>query len=124
MSRWTYDLCERLIKLKKAGKTSREVAAELGCGFSERAINARWVNIRRALGMPIDAPGRPSKNGVPVRESRKVQTDMAGTRRVIATEAAKQARASLPEPVSTTALLCGDPLPGRSALDQKRGVPT
>jgi hypothetical protein len=29
---------------------------------------------------------------------------------------------SLPPPPTTTARLCGDPLPGRSALDQKRAA--
>lgn len=37
-----------------------------------------------------------------------------------AVEIARQQQLKLPQPASITAWVCGDPLPGRSALDQKR----
>lgn len=40
-----------------------------------------------------------------------------------AMERARMRNARAPEPQSLTAWLCGDPLPGRSALDQKLAAP-
>jgi hypothetical protein len=42
------------------------------------------------------------------------------TTRREAVETARQQQLTLPQPASITAWVCGDPLPGRSALDQKR----
>ena len=42
--------------------------------------------------------------------------------KVAAPKAALRARPQLPDPASITAWLCGDPLPGRSALDEARNA--
>ncbi len=94
--RWTDEMKEKLVKMRSDGATLAEVAAALG--VTQMAAGGAW---HRVIGGAAPPRIRAYEVAAPKPEP---------------------LRPPLPSPASTTALLCGDPLPGRSALDMKRGT--
>lgn len=72
-----------------------------------RADGASWAEVDKALGRPP-------------RCSRSKWENEQGKIRVRAARAARAIQPACPEHTSLTSQFCGDPLPGRSALDRKR----
>lgn len=103
-SAWTPEEDARLLALRQQGLTWDTIAAALpgrtthGCQSRAYSLSARGAS----------GVGRERSNfSVPSQERRS-----AIARAIAARDAAAQA------PRTLTAMICGDPLPGRSALDQ------
>lgn len=99
-SAWTPEKDACLARMWAAGVTRVEIGRALCC--SDTAVAKRAIN---TLGLPSR---RASLRGAP-----DTASPPADGREV-------SIRALAPLPRSTTALLLGDPLPGRSALDRRR----
>ena len=85
---------------------------KLALNFPDRswvACRQRWLNLRRM------------DSGVPVRSRRKRDRVVNGRidRQWENNQGPYQTPRDLPRPRSLTAFICGDPLPGRSALDRR-----
>jgi len=116
---WSAAEDEKLTALCKGHSTSlsagwEEIAQHFE-GRSYLACRQRWLNLRR------------KESGAPVRVR---VTPRRANGRVISAAVAKNTMQVAPSPgalpshASLTSAIFGDPLPGRSALDQKRaGVP-
>jgi DNA-binding CsgD family transcriptional regulator len=119
--RWSTSESEQLYDLRTSGKTIKEIAAEMG--RSEHSVEARWrwLHIseesrerrrqaeyarRRTLGMKVR--GRSGACG------RSDQTQRSYPVEVFIDRDAREKT-----PRTLTAVLCGDPAPGWSALDRK-----
>jgi hypothetical protein len=96
---WTPDEARRLRAMKKAGRNSDFIATQLP-GRTRMAIQTRWSLMQQI----DDEAAAPSVRGQHARD--------------IALEQARAARIGAREPRSLTAAICGDPPPGRSALDR------
>jgi hypothetical protein len=115
-ARWSKAESRLLLALKAEGKTDREIGAYFG--VSEKAAAMKYSRTRERVDREKWEEGP-----FPLRQI----ANEADKPSLLASEVARRAqvvRAALPAPVSLTAAICGDPLPGRSALDQKRGITT
>ena len=104
---WTMERRRDLVDLKAKKWSHDQCARHFGC--KKASVENVWHRIRKERG---DAPLISSGGN----RNRADST----SRMTAAVVHAKAARESLPLPDSITAYLCGDPLPGRSALDRKR----
>jgi DNA-binding CsgD family transcriptional regulator len=119
--RWSTSESEQLYDLRTSGKTIKEIAAEMG--RSEHSVEARWrwLHIseesrerrrqaeyarRRTLGMKVR--GRSGACGRSDQTQRSYPVEV-----FIDRDAREKTHRTL------TAVLCGDPAPGWSALDRK-----
>lgn len=106
---WTTARRIELVDLRAKGWTHDQCARYFGC--KRQSVEGAWGRIRKERGDPPRTMNTPSNTNR--------RTDC--TRRMAsAVVTAKVAREHLPPPATLTAWLCGDPLPGRSALDRKR----
>lgn len=107
--KWSPALGERAIAMRKAGHTDREIARALGfkCGDTIREwLDPQYRVLRRRR-------AREAKQGIP--------RGLATNKSTISTEsdAVRLAARIPPDTRDLTARLCGDPLPGRRAIDMR-----
>jgi hypothetical protein len=100
---WTPHESGMLVEMKEGGKSWAEIVARLP-GRSLGAIQARWTFLRGA---------DPSTERFAAPSLRDVHS------RDRALDRAREARASSTSGRDLTSLICGDPPPGRSALDRR-----
>lgn len=106
---WTPERRRELIELKDAGKSNTFLAEHYDC--TVKAIKQAIYRTRKASGAPMRKYWQPCGSR---------RTAFKAARHATAVSTAKITRETRPLPDSITAWLCGDPLPGRSALDRKR----
>src|SRR5882762_7465366 len=106
---WTMARRAALLKLIEQKNTHSECATILGTTIA--GVENVLYRIRKERGAPIRRCNRPSD----ANRRTEITTAMAA-----AVGKAKAARESAAPPETFTAWFCGDPLPGRSALDRKR----
>ena len=107
---WTVERRRDLLELKVKKWTHEECARYFGC--KQTSVENILHRIRKEKGQII----RPYNKPASPRRPRTVATSSIAS----AVIQAKIIRESLPLPKTLTAWFCGDPLPGRSALDRKR----
>lgn len=107
---WTMERRRELLALKAKLWSHEECAIRFGC--KRTSVENILHRIRKEKGEVI----RPYNRHASGNRHRSEAT----SRMALAAVEAKAVREHLPLPKTITALLCGDPLPGRSALDRKR----
>ena len=124
---WSKEECARAAEILKARTGTRQQACELIAKALQRSVAAVSTRLSNHGSTFFRAPKpRPKRVRGPMQGPRVTTANFISTAIVIPAEVItdRDRRRQL-EPTSVTAMLMGDPLPGRSALDrqQHRAIP-
>lgn len=103
---------------KPVGRPTTWSKEELKLALTMRSVEKKkWVDIARALGRSVGAVYCKIDREI---HGRKIRSHQASALNMVpaAVEQERRHRLTL-SPLTLTAALCGDPLPGRSALEQR-----
>lgn len=117
--KWSKEEDDILLRMRKAGATSRDIAATLN-GRSPKSVEARLNYLKRT---PAQREARNARRRLMAGESgRRVlnpENHVATKSPEVPPEVWIDRIKRAMTPRSVTAIICGDPIPGYSALDRR-----